>query len=1148
MNINALCARKFPVALFLFCGLLSGSLHAQQIADKSILSIQRNERDNTPKNIVFAEDASYKIGDADMLFERYLGAGNTENHLVFANTTTTKRQISTNRYAQAYKGYKVADGAYTITTKNDLVRTMSGNFYKIDEPLSSTPAISKDEAFQNALKFIGAEKYMWQDAGMEARIKAQYHNNDTSYLPIGTLTWIEDYRSGTTAGKDGHLHLAYCFDIYAQKPLSRQLVYVDAQTGKILFKNAILEHTAASGHTLYSGVVNFQTSHVGVTYELYDSTRGNGVHTMNMNNGTDQTAATEFTSTANTWPSSIADTAALDAHWAAEKVYDYWDSVHNRLSWDNMNSILTQYVHYSTSYDNAFWDGAAMNYGDGSGVASGGFSPLVSLDVTGHEIGHGVCQATASLNYEGESGGMNEGFSDCWGATIEHWADPHEVDAVPKRTWKIGEEMGGGIPLRSMDTPKLQGQPDTYLGINWVATIGCVPTGGNDECGVHTNSGILNHWYYVLVHGASGTNDNSNTYSVTGIGFIEGADILYQTELTLVPTSQYFDCRVASQNAAAMLYGPCSPEYIAVTNAWYAVGVGDAFVPCTPQIGFVSTSSNVPELSGDTTCNSSHVEYVPIRPLGLTITGGTPSLTVNVSGGTAVEGADFVLPASPVFTFAPGDTTTKYLAVTIFDNGAVNDDKYFILGYTLNAMGSNAVVSLTNANDTIHITNDDKLPEPGHAGYYQINDSIVLSNLSSSFKGGSRTAHSQFLVLAEELTAFGIQPNAPILQLAFKVATKNSTVPYSNYTVGMANTILANMDGGFATEPLTTVYSANFSTFIGWDSLDFTTPFVWDGTSNVVVDVCFTNTSYSGVGNDKVDGYSGPISYTAYVTSNVASTVGCTLPYDPSQTSQAKPIMRFKQVVAPSKIETVAHRFRSWNVRSGQEVYFYAPADTGLMMSIKNPSMDLGCVNTTLSSEGIGFTPFPYSSGINRSKKEFSMTPTTNLSTTTYQATLYFSDTEMGTTPPASVYIIKTDATTDADITASNTSIITPTLVTGANYVGFTGNFTGFSRFFLVDGFISGIPGVSNAGANGFWVNNNPFHDKINLSYASTIESNGAIQLYDILGKQVFTQNIVFATGSHLITINCLASLPAGTYVLKVISAENFYTCKVIKE
>ncbi len=106
-------------------------------------------------------------------------------------------------------------------------------------------------------------------------------------------------------------------------------------------------------------------------------------------------------------------------------VYDYWKKRHGRASYDNKNAAIKSYVHYGPAYDNAFWNGSTMTYGDGSGTSNprGGFRPLVSLDVCGHEIGHGVCSNTSDLVYRGESGAMNEGLSDIWAAAVEHFVD-----------------------------------------------------------------------------------------------------------------------------------------------------------------------------------------------------------------------------------------------------------------------------------------------------------------------------------------------------------------------------------------------------------------------------------------------------------------------------------------------------------------------------------------------------------------------------------------------------------------------------------------------------------------------------------------------------------------------------------------------------
>ncbi|NDC41845.1 MAG: hypothetical protein EBZ77_09890, partial [Chitinophagia bacterium] len=554
--------------------LLAAATFGAQARQGEVTAIERNEKDNTITSITFAADAQVKATDAKAIFIQYLGLNTATGSMQLKYSITTPEGVTTERYNQFFKGIRIEYASFTLVSRNNNVQYMAGNFYNPALATSTTPAISEAVALNKALATVGATKYMWQDAGADDYLKRITGNPDTSYFPKAELVWIEDFNG--QAG-DRKLHLAYSFDVYAVKPLARRQIFVDAQTGNILYSNSTIKHTAASGRSLYSGTVSFVTSRVSSTYRLHDSTRGGGVHTMNMRRGTSYTSATEFTSTTNSWPNSTADTAALDAHWGAEKVYDYWYSQQGRNSWNGTGGILLQYVHYDNAYDNAFWDGTEMNYGDGSGLSAGGFTPLTSLDVTAHEIGHGVCEATANLVYSSESGALNEGFSDCWGAVIENWANPGESDLVSKKPWYMGEEIGGGVPLRRLDSPKLYGLPDTYRGTYWYSVTSCTPTSSNDECGVHTNMGVLSKWFYLVTIGASGRNDNGNTYSVTGVGWTKAAKILYQTELALSSTANHTAARTASINATATLYGTCSAEVQAVTNAWYAVGVGAAY-------------------------------------------------------------------------------------------------------------------------------------------------------------------------------------------------------------------------------------------------------------------------------------------------------------------------------------------------------------------------------------------------------------------------------------------------------------------------------------------------------------------------------------------------------------------------------------------
>ncbi|SHN18190.1 M4 family metallopeptidase [Flavobacterium xinjiangense] len=564
-----------------------------QDANKNVKQKFTDER-GKPSLITFNEKSTYKSTDSQTAFVELLGLKNNSN---FSKTKseTDKLGISHEKFQLFHQGVKVEFSTYTLHSKSGKLESMSGEFYQLDN-VNTRPSLSKEQAFNRALQQIGASKYLW-DSPAEAKL------NDYQ-KPAGELVLLPLTDEDNNGKKTEQLRLAYKFDIYATNPVSRGDIYVDAVTGVTLLYNATIKHlgefsngskpsvdkktgnksmatafVAANADTRYSGTQSIQTSLSGASYILSDATRGSGVMTYNMKKGTSYTAAVNFTDADNNWTAAEynnvnKDNGALDAHWGAEKTYDYFSLIHGRNSYNNAGAAIKSYVHYSSAYNNAYWNGSVMTYGDGSGT--GGFDILTSIDVAGHEIGHAVCTNTANLAYQKESGAMNEALSDIWGACIEYYAAPN------KQRWLIGEDIerrAGHLSLRSMSNPKSEGQPDTYGGANWTSQTKCRPTSNNDQCGVHNNSGVLNHWFYILTEGKTGTNDLGSSYSITGIGIDKAAKITYRMEsVYMTSSSTYANARTYGIQAATDLYGAGSLEVIATTNAFYAVGVGTAYV------------------------------------------------------------------------------------------------------------------------------------------------------------------------------------------------------------------------------------------------------------------------------------------------------------------------------------------------------------------------------------------------------------------------------------------------------------------------------------------------------------------------------------------------------------------------------------------
>lgn len=495
------------------------------------------------------------------------------------------------RYQQTHNGIDVFGAQYLIHEKEGRVVSSNGSLVK-NIQANLTIGITDESAVQKAIHYIGANEYMWQNEAEEQLLRKMKKDDQATYYPKAELVYFDQFLT-----KEGiNYKPAYKIEVYAKTPLSKQDVFVDAQTGKVLHAINKIHTTEVTGsaNTKYSGTQSIQTDSTGVnSYRLREYARGGGIETYNMQQGTNYGAAVDFTDTDNIWNNFNAqqDEAATDAHWAAEMTYDYFFTLHGRDSYDNAGATLLSYVHYDANFSNAFWDGLRMSYGDGDGST---YTSLTSLDVGGHEIAHGVTEYAANLVYQNESGALNESFSDIFGTAIEFYADPGNAD------WFIGEDFDvNGTGFRSMDDPNSKGDPDTYLGTNWEFTA-------IDNGGVHTNSGVQNYWFYLLSVGGSGTNDNNYSYSVNALGIDTAAAIAYRNlTVYLTQSSEYWDARVGAIQSAEDLYGPCSNAVIETSKAWAAVGVG--FPIEDNDLTVVSVESPV------TACGLTNAENITIK-------------------------------------------------------------------------------------------------------------------------------------------------------------------------------------------------------------------------------------------------------------------------------------------------------------------------------------------------------------------------------------------------------------------------------------------------------------------------------------------------------------------------------------------------------
>lgn len=489
----------------------------------------------------------------------------TDDKLSKISTTTDELGYEHRRYLQHYKGIPIENAWYFVHAKNGKTQTANGRLAK-GLRLDVRSVITQENALDRIVDSSKSQKYAWMDARVEENFKKTANDPKATFYPEGEL--LITRKRGANSEKD--YVLAYRFEVFSLEPYQVEAVYVDAKNGKIIKKTSLLheahECTAhadtnvpATGVSNHSGTVQFTTEPSGNQYHL----KNHVGRTYNAENTKDY-PFTDFLDADNHWTD---DPMAVDVHWGMEKAYDYFLSKYNRNSYDDNGSPMSAWVHFGTNSTLAGWNGACscLIFGDGDDED---FSSMTSLDVVAHEYTHGVTSYSSGLEYEGESGALNESFSDIFGSLIEQQYHPNGGN------WVIGDEIvttPGKQGLRNLADPKDPNmktqQPDTYMGEYWYS-------GQKYRKGIHINGGVHNHWFYLLAHGGSGVNDNGDYYKVEGIGVQKAAQIVYRNFTTyLQPNATYYDAVSGSMNAVNDLFG-ASPETTQTYKAWCAVGLG----------------------------------------------------------------------------------------------------------------------------------------------------------------------------------------------------------------------------------------------------------------------------------------------------------------------------------------------------------------------------------------------------------------------------------------------------------------------------------------------------------------------------------------------------------------------------------------------
>ena len=526
----------------------------------------------------------------------------------------------------------------------------------------TTPAFGADEAIRIALSRVSASVQRWKPEAelmiwpvVKTQRTKEAANKAESKLNAMDLEEVVD-----------HYELAYLVKTRMSKdgrPVYNDTV-VNAQTGAVIKSWDALQTVTGTGHSQYNGDVPIQTSLSGSTYKMLDSTRGvggtfGGMAITNANHAPESnpTAGTIYTNSTNVWgdgtqyisggstTNANGQTAAVNALWGLMNTYDTLKNAMNWSSLDGNNTATYIAVHVDNNYDNAFFDPNCKCMYIGDGGTS--FTNLGSIDVIGHEMGHGVMDATANLTYSGESGGLNESNSDIIGEVVEAYARAGGTGTtipLSGNDWMMGKEISkSGSPLRWMWKPSKDGKSKDA----WSSTLGTL--------NVHYSSGPNNRMFYFLAKG-SNSSSSSEMYSsyltkqplaMTGIGTDKAFRIWFKAATTKFTSStNYADARNKTVLAAEELYGVGSAESIAVKRAYAAINVG----------------SDVDEAGASNVAITTQPNNVTVAP------GGTASFTVAASGGTAPYSYQWYRNGSMV----SGATSATYsFTAQSADNGAV---------------------------------------------------------------------------------------------------------------------------------------------------------------------------------------------------------------------------------------------------------------------------------------------------------------------------------------------------------------------------------------------------------------------------------------------------------------------------------------------
>ena len=442
--------------------------------------------------------------------------------------------VTQTRYQQYVGDAAVYGGQITVLTRNGQQAAVVGNHYSNLSP-SNQVRLSK----------AGAREKVQRVRGNSGKFITTLHINPETGVRF--------------------------YEVDSQRFDSRRVFHINAETGGKIKEYSNLQESLERGIGVKRDTKLIHVTVRGTTHRMISIDRRQATYDAQNKY---KLPGTLFTDPDGTWNlagrTSPGQPAGVDAHYYANVTDDYFRVVFRRNSLDDQGMQMASTAHFGKNYNNAFWNGQQVTYGDGDGTDT--FRELSGgLDVATHEFTHGVTEFTSGLIYQDESGALNEAFSDILGNSSEDFADRNGLDPTVDPDWQIGEDVY--LPeengFRNMADPDEDGDPDHYSERY---------TGKKDSGGVHINSGIPNHAYYLLVNGGKNAGEGRKGHDHTGpvvtrIGLADAEQIFYLGFTILPSTATMSQARAATVAAATTKYGAGSQQVISTRRAWTAVGV-----------------------------------------------------------------------------------------------------------------------------------------------------------------------------------------------------------------------------------------------------------------------------------------------------------------------------------------------------------------------------------------------------------------------------------------------------------------------------------------------------------------------------------------------------------------------------------------------